>query len=126
MLLRPPRSTLFPYTTLFRSVEDLGVRLLDLVEKDHRVGAPAHRLRELATLVVADIARRRADQARGRVPLHELRHVELDERVLRVEEVLRERAGELGFPDPRRAEEDERTDRPPRVLEPRAGAAHGL
>src|SRR5947209_20430673 len=26
MIRRPPRSTLFPYTTLFRSVEDLRVR----------------------------------------------------------------------------------------------------
>src|SRR3712207_7605455 len=27
MILRPPRSTLFPYTTLFRSVRELPVRL---------------------------------------------------------------------------------------------------
>src|SRR3989454_9511276 len=27
MIRRPPRSTLFPYTTLFRSREDLGQRL---------------------------------------------------------------------------------------------------
>src|SRR5438093_2083172 len=27
MLLRPPRSTLFPYTTLFRSLADMGVRI---------------------------------------------------------------------------------------------------
>src|SRR5258705_3482610 len=26
MIRRPPRSTLFPYTTLFRSLRDLGVR----------------------------------------------------------------------------------------------------
>src|SRR3712207_6919749 len=26
MIRRPPRSTLFPYTTLFRSVERLGIR----------------------------------------------------------------------------------------------------
>src|SRR5476651_1175102 len=28
MIRRPPRSTLFPYTTLFRSLEDLGHRVL--------------------------------------------------------------------------------------------------
>src|SRR3712207_7732904 len=27
MIRRPPRSTLFPYTTLFRSLEHLGVRV---------------------------------------------------------------------------------------------------
>src|SRR2546427_5260846 len=29
MIRRPPRSTLFPYTTLFRSLKDLASRLLD-------------------------------------------------------------------------------------------------
>src|SRR2546422_8304576 len=28
MIRRPPRSTLFPYTTLFRSLRDVGARLL--------------------------------------------------------------------------------------------------
>src|SRR2546427_12930097 len=28
MIRRPPRSTLFPYTTLFRSLSDIGVMLL--------------------------------------------------------------------------------------------------
>src|SRR5687768_18280877 len=31
MIRRPPRSTLFPYTTLFRSVSDLGAPLLELL-----------------------------------------------------------------------------------------------
>src|SRR2546422_1975001 len=30
MIRRPPRSTLFPYTTLFRSVDDLADRLPDV------------------------------------------------------------------------------------------------
>src|SRR5437870_13353866 len=40
MIRRPPRSTLFPYTTLFRSVE----RELEQAEVDHvsRVGADLH------------------------------------------------------------------------------------
>src|SRR5688572_31561982 len=29
MIRRPPRSTLFPYTTLFRSDDDLGAAILD-------------------------------------------------------------------------------------------------
>jgi hypothetical protein len=37
--------------------------LLDLVEEDYRVGPPAHRFGELATLVVADVAGRRAETA---------------------------------------------------------------
>src|SRR5258708_25705589 len=48
MIRRPPRSTLFPYTTLFRSGEDArGVRL-DLQPADPRRAAaqPGHRSEE--------------------------------------------------------------------------------
>src|SRR5438876_3218395 len=34
MIRPPPRSTLFPYTTLFRSVDLRGYRLADLREQD--------------------------------------------------------------------------------------------
>src|SRR2546430_17487962 len=33
MIRRPPRSTLFPYTTLFRSAEGVGVELCEVWEK---------------------------------------------------------------------------------------------
>ena len=106
------------------------MRLLDLVEEQHGVRTAAHGLRQLAALLVADVARRRADEARDRVPLLVLGHVEPDERALVVEHELGERAGELGLPDAGGAEEDERADRPIRVLEPGAGApervGHGL
>src|SRR3989449_9143214 len=36
MIRRPPRSTLFPYTTLFRSVLELRVRLPEVVEEPAR------------------------------------------------------------------------------------------
>ena len=45
-------------------------------QQQHRVRAPAHGLRELARLLVADVARRSADQARHGVALLELAHVE--------------------------------------------------
>src|SRR2546427_3027321 len=45
MIRRPPRSTLFPYTTLFRSLVGLGVvsvvqlgRVLHLADYDRRLG----------------------------------------------------------------------------------------
>src|SRR2546421_7478425 len=43
MIRRPPRSTLFPYTTLFRSIAAAAVRerLLHRVHDDHAVGQPA-------------------------------------------------------------------------------------
>src|SRR5687768_17742543 len=54
MLRRPPRSTLFPYTTLFRSVGRAGRRGArrerrdgDLLRPSDRVGAGRRRLRRL-------------------------------------------------------------------------------
>src|SRR2546425_743999 len=38
MIRRPPRSTLFPYTTLFRSIRGEGATLLDAVGEAIRVG----------------------------------------------------------------------------------------
>src|SRR5438445_1142842 len=49
MLRRPPRSTLFPYTTLFRS---LSYRHLDLVVDEHK--RPTRRLRRLLAPLAAD------------------------------------------------------------------------
>ena len=48
---------------LQQRVEDVGVRLLDLVEEDDRVGPAADGLGELAPFLVPDVARWRADQA---------------------------------------------------------------
>ena len=42
---------------LQQGVEHVRVGLLDLVEEHHRVRAAAHRLGELAALLVADVAR---------------------------------------------------------------------
>ncbi len=111
---------------LEEDVEHLRVGLLDLVEQDHAVVLAADGLGQLAALVEADVARGRPDQAADVVALHELAHVDLDERVLAAEHELGERLGELGLPDAGRAEEDERADRPLRVLEPGTRAADGL
>src|SRR3712207_7229910 len=50
MIRRPPRSTLFPYTTLFRSGDD---HLLS----HHTVFAPNHVVRETSRLLIADEGR---------------------------------------------------------------------
>ncbi len=108
---------------LQQHVEDVGVRLLDLVEQHDRVRPAAHRLGELAALLVADVAGGRADQPRDGVLLHVLGHVDADHRVLGVEHELGERPGELGLADAGRAEEEERADRAVGVLEAGARAA---
>ena len=108
---------------LQQRVEHVGVRLLDLVEQDDRVRPAAHGLGELAALLVADVAGRRADEPRHGVLLHVLRHVDADHRLLRVEHELRQRAGELGLADAGRAEEEERADRALGVRQAGARAA---
>src|SRR5437899_6530585 len=42
MIRRPPRSTLFPYTTLFRSNGQRG-RRAGVLQPDHRRSLPGHR-----------------------------------------------------------------------------------
>ena len=96
---------------LQQDVEHVGVRLLDLVEQHHRVRPAADGLGELTALVVADVARGRADEARHVVLLLVLRHVDADHRVLVVEQEVGEAARQLGLADARRAEEQERADR---------------
>ena len=90
-----------------------------------RVRAPAHGLGELAALLVADVAGRRADEPRDGVLLHVLGHVDADHRVLGVEHELGQRAGQLGLADAGRAEEQERADRAVGVAQARraSGAA---
>ena len=62
------------------------MRLLDLVEQDHLIGPAAHGFGQHAAFLVADIARRRADQARDGVLLHELAHVDAHHRGVVVEQ----------------------------------------
>ena len=59
--------------------EQVRMRLLDFVEQQHGVRRLADRVDQQSALFVADVARRRADQARHRVLLHVLRHVEAQE-----------------------------------------------
>ena len=100
------------------------MRLLDLVEQHHRVRAPPHRLGERASFLVADIARRRADQPRHGVLLLILRHVHAHHGALIVEQELGECARQLGLADAGRAQEQERAERAARILKPGPRAAH--
>jgi hypothetical protein len=96
---------------LEQHVEDVGMRLLDLVEQHHRVGLPPHRLGQLAAFLVADIPGRRPDEARDGVLLHVLRHVEPHDIVLVVEERRGERTRQLGLSHAGRPQEEKRSDR---------------
>ena len=80
---------------LQQEVEHVGVRLLDLVKQDHRVGLAPDGLGQLPGLLVADVPGRRPDEPADGVPLLELAHVEPDHQVVVAEQDLGERPGEL-------------------------------
>ena len=61
---------------LQEDVEQVGMRLLDLVEQQHAMRVLVDAVGQKPALVEADIAGRRADQAADRVALHVFRHVE--------------------------------------------------
>src|SRR5271155_3860141 len=101
------------------------MRLLDFVEEDDGVGSAANALGQLAALFVTDIAWRRADEFRDGVLLHELGHIEADQRLFGTEEEFGEAASDLGLADARGPEEEEAAHRTERRLQACAAAANG-
>src|SRR5438105_2935205 len=110
---------------LQQDVEDVRVRLLDLVEQHDRVRIALHLFGELTAFFVTDVSGRRANQLAHRMLLHVLRHVEANQRVIAAEQEVRERARQLCLADAGRPEEHEAAHRPVRVLESGARAADG-
>ncbi len=63
---------------LKQDIEQIRMRLFDLVKQQHAVRMLVHPVGEQAALIKADIARRRANQTRDGVTLHIFRHVKAD------------------------------------------------
>src|SRR5256885_4328223 len=103
------------FENLQQNVENVRIGFLDLIEEDHRVWMPAYLLGQLTTLLIAYIARRRADEPRDTVLFHVFRHVNADHELFVVEKKLRESAGQLGFSDARRPKKNERANGASRV-----------
>ena len=106
---------------LQQDVEHIRVRLLDLVEQDHRVRVLIDGVGQQATLVEADIARRRADQAADRMALHVLAHVEAQQFDAEGQRQLSRR---LGLAGAGRAAEQVGADRLVGVAQSGAGHLH--
>src|SRR5256885_11273933 len=64
MIRRPPRSTLFPYTTLFRSEQVLPELLFGVGLDQHVLGRVVHaaQVARVAGIAAAPVARRRLQQ----------------------------------------------------------------
>ena len=111
---------------LQENVEDVGMRFFDFVEQHDRIGTAANLLGELSAFFIADIARRRADQARDGMLLHVFRHVDAEHGVLVVEQKFGESAGQFGFADASGAEKNKGADRALGIAESGAGTANGV
>ena len=107
-------------------VEDIGMRLFDLIEEHDLIGPTPHRFGQHTALVVTDVARRGTDQTGHGVFLHELRHVDAHHRIVVVKEELGHGLGQLGLAHTGRPEEEEGAQRPVLVVEPRTRPAHGI
>ncbi len=101
------------------------MRLLNLVEQHHRIRATPHRLGQLPAFLVADVARRRANQPRDAVPLAVLAHVNAHHRVVVVEQEFRQRARQFRLAHACWPQKQERANRTVRVLQTRPAAPHG-
>ena len=91
---------------LQQDIEDVRMRLLDLVEQYHAVRMAPHLLGELTALVIAHIAGRRAHQPGYIELLHILRHVDADDGILGAEDNVGKRLGQLRLSDAGRSKEE--------------------
>ena len=80
--------------------------LFYLVKQNDRIWLAADLLGELACLVIADIARRRTDNARYAELFHKLRHIEPYKRLGRIKKVGCKALYKLGFADAGSADKD--------------------
>ena len=103
---------------LQEDVEEIRMCFLDFVEQQHAVRVLVDAISQQAALIEADVARRRADEPRNRMPLHVFRHIEAQQ--LHTEHA-RELLRHLGFADARGAREEIAADRLFGVAKARAG-----
>ena len=111
---------------LQQHIEDIGMRLLYLIEQDDLIGPPPHRLGQAAAILIPDIAGRGADQPRDRMFFHIFRHIEADHGAVLIEQERRQCLGQFGLADPGRAQHQERADGLVRISDAGARPAGGI
>ena len=81
--------------------------LFNLVEQDDRIRASSDLFGQLSCLVISHIAGRRTDNACHAVLFHKFGHIQTNQRILLVEQLLRQRFDQLGLADTGRSYKDE-------------------
>ena len=102
------------------------MRFFHLIQQDDGIRTPAHRFGQVAALFITNISRRRTDQTRDGVFLHELGHVDTHHRIVAVEHKVCQRFTQFGFTDTGRPQEQERTDRAIRIGKPSTATANSV
>ena len=92
---------------LQQCIEDLWMRLFNLVQQNDAVRATAHLLGQLTTFVIADIPWRATEQTSNGMRLHVLRHIHADQAILTTEEFSGQRFRQFRLTHTRWAKEEE-------------------
>ena len=100
--------------------------LLDFIEQHHLIRPAAHSFSQNAAFIIADIARRRADEPRHCVLLHELAHVDAHQCLIVIEQKACERFSQFSLADTGWPEEQETAKRAVGVLQASTCTAHRL
>ena len=88
---------------LQEEIKHFWMGFFHFIEQDDAVRAAAQFARQLAFLVMPDVARRSADHARNGVLLHVFRHVNADQVFIGAKDFSRQRARQFGFANAGRA-----------------------
>ncbi|MNO80057.1 hypothetical protein D3C76_712490 [compost metagenome] len=102
------------------------MRFLDLVEQNHTVGLAADTLCQLTAFVISHITGWRADQTSNRMPLHVLRHINTNDRLLVTKHRFRQRFGKFSFANARRAKKEKRGNRSVRLTKAGSRQTNGI
>src|SRR5205807_3324478 len=103
-------------------VEDVAVRLLDLIEQKYRIGAAANGFSQLSALFKSDITRRRADEPRDCMPFLIFRHVDSDHGVFVIKQGFRQSPCQLCLSHTSGSKKNKAAYRPIRILQSGAGS----
>mmetsp|Transcript_23841 Transcript_23841/g.51864 ORF Transcript_23841/g.51864 Transcript_23841/m.51864 type:complete len:266 (-) Transcript_23841:1951-2748(-) len=111
---------------LQHEVEDVRVCLFHFIEEDQAVGFPSNWVRQLTLLIVADVARRAANQLGHRVLFHEFTHIQSDHGIFHAKIGFSQGFAEFRLANTCGTAEDEGRNGPLGILQPRTCTSHRL